>query len=247
MLTTPVEELGYKFYSIPGLQLAYALGRGSSCVAYFSKYDEKECVAKIFKKKERFENEKKIIQLVSKKCLPHVPTYVTDFFTNNEYMLVVTPVGQPVVPSQNGERTVGSDLANIVSVLRNAHSLGICHRDVKPDNIFIIDTDTRYVILNDWGSACLTEEKVLWQGTIGFADPCSEDPSEYVPSFAADLRALIRSAYVMWFNEFPPSDPKEVENFWAARFSFGTLWVKAIQAADELDYTLLQVIFMQLK
>ncbi len=44
-------------------------------------------------------------------------------------------------------------VAQLASALAQAHKLGIIHRDVKPDNVFVVDSDQLFVKLLDFGVA----------------------------------------------------------------------------------------------
>ena len=79
---------------------------------------------------------------------------------------------------------------HISAALQYIHGLNICHRDVKPDNIFM--SHGGIFLLSDFGSARkysgVTSES---PATIGFFPPevCGEEPTEHDPQ-KADLWAL---------------------------------------------------------
>jgi serine/threonine protein kinase len=120
---------------------------------------------------------------------------------------------------------------DLVKVLRIAHTkLGICHRDVKPANIFIYEDK---IILNDWGSACIAERPVLWEGTVGFY---TKYTGEHCPDFADDLIAFVKSAYLMLFNCCLPRT--DIDSFWNEHIvnNTNTVWYECYNHAKAKNY-----------
>jgi serine/threonine protein kinase len=122
-------------------------------------------------------------------------------------VLVVSPWADCVEPIPGGSSVDGQHIADLVRVLRIVHTrLQICHRDVKPWNIYIYNSN---IILSDWGSARSSLSPVTWEGTIGFYKGYI---GEQCPLPANDLIALLKSAYLMLFNCRMPVT--EIETFW---------------------------------
>ena len=58
----------------------------------------------------------------------------------------------------------------LIDLLKDIHSKGFCHRDIRPDNV--MRTDDGKLILIDWGFACAINETTFFAGTISF---CADD------------------------------------------------------------------------
>jgi eukaryotic-like serine/threonine-protein kinase len=92
-------------------------------------------------------------------------------------------------------------VAQVASALDEAHSLGIVHRDVKPDNIFVLDgDDDMRVKLLDFGVAkhTLSGRRITLRGTVvGTAHYMSPEQIESATDVdaRADLWALAVVAY----------------------------------------------------
>eukprot|EP01033_Poteriospumella_lacustris_P013185 gene13185-9448_t len=67
----------------------------------------------------------------------HVPVVVDSLELEQGPALFLRPVGNPVSPVKFGLRTNRPDYFSVLDVLQHAHGLGICHRDVRPQNIYI--------------------------------------------------------------------------------------------------------------
>ena len=93
---------------------------------------------------------------------------------------------------------------HIVEIVGEAHKIGLAHRDIKPANIIL--TASANLFLNDWGSASQIGEETSFEGTYGFYDfpYISTSGRRHRPTAEADLIALVRSAYLMIFNQQPP-------------------------------------------
>eukprot|EP00742_Colponemidia_sp_Colp-10_P004008 GILJ01004275.1.p1 GENE.GILJ01004275.1~~GILJ01004275.1.p1 ORF type:complete len:647 (+),score=74.74 GILJ01004275.1:60-2000(+) len=98
--------------------------------------------------------------------LPHVPRLVNEVRdANNQVVaLVMEPVGEPLrqwVANQDRKSShfddcIGHILNQLVEIVRNVHSKGWVHEDIRPSNIIISslsDTALPNVTLIDWGLA----------------------------------------------------------------------------------------------
>ena len=175
----------------------------------------------------------------------NVPVYVDHFSLDvlgGKKIMVVSPVGEPVLPIEGGKITHGGHWSNLVDVLHYVHQKGIAHRDVKPLNIYLHKNE---IILNDWGSSCLLGSDVPFVGTVGY---CYMDWKEgdVVPSVASDLVGLVRSVFSMMTRQVPPTYPEMVEDYWTKCFRSETYWVEAMNYAVEGNHDGLRSILSKL-
>ncbi len=144
----------------------------------------------------------------------NVPTVIEQrVVVCNRPALIISPAGNKVLPVRNGVRANATDFVKLLQVLVHAHILNICHRDVKPENMFK-DKNGR-IILNDWSSAASTGVPVLWAGTEPFYTKGEGDL--HTPQPQDDLVALVISVYVIYTNGRPPANIEHVMNcseFW---------------------------------
>jgi serine/threonine protein kinase len=146
--------------------------------------------------------------------------------------LIVAPAAHKVHPVPGGMCTNRRDYVQLVCVLQQAHALGLCHRDVKPENIFKADGT---VTLNDWGSAAATGEEVVWTGTEPLYSKPPRGQKRHRPHPAEDLVALVRSVYLMYRADQDLS-----------RIRSSPMWSEALDAAEALNYTAVVTFFSRL-
>ena len=162
-------------------------------------------------------------------------------------VLVVGPVGSPVRPVSGGRPVCGRQLADLVQPLETAHRLGIVHRDVKLQNIFLHGNDgEERIFLNDWGSSCALNSRQMFVGTYGYCDSRVPGQALVLCSAEADLRGLVRTAFAMYTGLAPPHDCELAERFWAERFRQDSIWQRGMECAKLLRYDDLRALFMQL-
>jgi eukaryotic-like serine/threonine-protein kinase len=96
-------------------------------------------------------------------------------------------------------------LADISRVLASAHAAGVVHRDLKLDNVFVLEGDARRIKVLDWGVAKILGEedplKGMIAGTLTYVAPEQIRGEEL--TCAADVYALGVLAYQL-FGGAPP-------------------------------------------
>jgi serine/threonine-protein kinase len=117
-------------------------------------------------------------------------------------------------------REVGIVVGQVAKVLHRAHVLGIIHRDIKPDNIFLIDSDYElFVKVLDFGIAKqmrLSRNEVTKTGVV-VGTPEFMSPEQAVSSKHIDHRSDIYSLAVVAYYALTrrvPFDPMAVEPIW---------------------------------
>jgi eukaryotic-like serine/threonine-protein kinase len=101
-------------------------------------------------------------------------------------------------------------VSQVASVLDKAHAAGIVHRDIKPDNVFLVEGERElFVKVLDFGVAKLTRGGGQQVTTAGMAigTPAYMSPEQVLRegqvTFRADLWALAVTAYEMLTGEVP--------------------------------------------
>ena len=92
----------------------------------------------------------------------------------------------------------GRMVVDLVSLLKVAHTAGVIHRDVRPDNIMV--DEKGFVYLIDWGCACLLDgssQAPVFEGTFRFASDTALSAAisgiNRAPEAKDDLESLVRS------------------------------------------------------
>eukprot|EP01033_Poteriospumella_lacustris_P015275 gene15275-10922_t len=142
--------------------------------------------------------------------------------------LLVTAVGRPVLPVKGGVRACVSDYLHLLTALEHAHGRGICHRDVKPQNIFIDDRGV--VFLNDWGSAAETGKLTPWTGTEYVYTPRD---GAHRPLPAEDLVAFVRTIFLLYTGLSPSALAERC-------MAYSEFWREALRLANLCDYDALR-------
>jgi serine/threonine protein kinase len=187
---------------------------------------------KIFEERNRHMRDHEVDVLNRLRMNSNVPSIVRPFLDICEQpALIVSPVGKKVSPLEGGLKTNKTDFVQLLQVLVHAHSLKICHRDVKPHNMFK-DPHGR-IILNDWSSAADMNQPVPWVGTEPFYQRVNGDRC---PQPVDDLVALVRSVFIMYTNSFPDGDIEHI-------MSLSNLWCEALRLARLSDINGLRTFF----
>jgi serine/threonine-protein kinase len=113
-------------------------------------------------------------------------------------------------------------VSQVAKVLHRAHSHGIVHRDIKPDNIYLIDSDYElFAKVLDFGIAKQTNPELVGQGVtktgIVVGTPEFMSPEQAVSSkdidYRSDLYSLAVVAYYMLTADLP-FDTEAAEPVW---------------------------------
>jgi serine/threonine-protein kinase len=101
-------------------------------------------------------------------------------------------------------RDTGEILSQCCKALARAHALGIVHRDIKPDNIFLVNTEEDiFVKILDFGIAKISDPAAGFQMTSTGAmmgTPYYMSPEQFVNSKAVDGRADLWSLAVVVYH-----------------------------------------------
>ena len=111
-----------------------------------------------------------------------------------------------------GESAVRQILVSLLSVLDYVHSEGIIHRDIKPDNIIIRESDGKPVLI-DFGAVKETmvtvvnsPDKITPPIVIGTPGFMSWEQADGRPVYASDLYSLGLTAIYLLTGKQPPLD-----------------------------------------
>jgi eukaryotic-like serine/threonine-protein kinase len=108
----------------------------------------------------------------------------------------------------NGElsdREIGEIGADLCEALDHAHSRGVVHRDIKPQNVQVTDTEPRAKLM-DFGIARLADDPGLTHtgdvvGTLAYMSPEQAEGRPAGPE--ADVYSLALTLYECWSGENP--------------------------------------------
>jgi len=162
---------------------------------------------------------------------PHV-THVTDVdqtADGSPYLVMELLHGEPLQQAMDRMGKLPPDQAvnfalQILSGLESAHAIGVVHRDLKPDNVFIVPASGGPLLkLIDFGIAKLRAstafQKGLTRAGVIMGTPEYMAPEQLFAAENVDLRADLYSLGVILFEMLSgrrPSDGDEVEQIVAS-------------------------------
>ena len=254
LLMADASTLGYVNPKVKGVTLTQPLGRGGSASVYEGMTtDETDdaVVVKVYDEErvDSFSAEKSALEKLN--GIDNVPNLFRVGKLENKVegtyneVLLVKPVGKPVLLVCEGLPVNGAHLKSLVVAIQKAHEKDLVHRDLKPENVFLHNNE---IILNDWSSSVDAEaHPAEWEGTTGYSVHYSEKEFTKLSPKARDLVNLVRCAHVLLFKEKPPATADKVEEYWKKCFREGTLWADAILQAQSVNYEALGTILSSLK
>jgi serine/threonine protein kinase len=103
------------------------------------------------------------------------------------------------------DREIGEIGADLCEALDHAHSRGVIHRDIKPQNVQVVDGQPRAKLM-DFGIALVADAAGLTQtgdvvGTLAYMSPEQAEGQEAGPE--ADVYSLALTLYECWSGENP--------------------------------------------
>ena len=242
------EVLGFKTITVEGWQLGDWLGSGATSSAFAAASNDgaiPSAVCKIYtcggegEAIERRDNELRALTMLrDNEWTPKVAADIrTTAGDRSMPVLLVTPRGERL--GIDGVRLPISAFSKLVGTLHTSHSLGLCHIDVCPDNMFAVkmeETGQYFVLLNDWGSSMTFEE-------VAAADSFPTHKLYYdVSNMGAgeDLAALVRSVFVLTQCTFSPVETvAELDSHMRQQWS----WGDALDSALKRDYKAVERFF----
>jgi serine/threonine-protein kinase len=153
---------------------------------------------------------------------PHVVT-ILDYATTARgvpYIVMELLEGEDLETRLRGGRRLGLEessrvLVQICKALSKAHALGIVHRDIKPDNVFLVDHEGEsFIKVLDFGIAKdeRRDQNVTAAGTT-MGTPSFMSPEQLFRPKEVDLRSDLWSAAVVVYRCLTGRLPFECDNF----------------------------------
>lgn len=150
-------------------------------------------------RRDRFEQE---IASLSRLRSSHIPR-VVDYAIGEVSYLVTPYAGQDLtrLPDVVEPKALLERFRGIVVAVRDAHSQGVIHRDIKPNNVIVDEAETPFLV--DFGICAMEDSEVVLTTTVegfgnrSFAPPECEAGSVDVASEASDVYSLGKLLYWM--------------------------------------------------
>lgn len=223
-----------------GYRLVHFLGRGGQCDVYEgvnNTHGVSRHVVKIHHHVTSCKTERDVLKILNDNQVGNVPEILEEVGEN--YNIMTHPKLETIRPVGKSEIS-GEEVCKIITVVEKAHKLGVIHRDIKPDNIFMKDGE---IYLNDWSSAIqiAASSNAHYVGTPAYYAKDNNN-SNYVPMPKHDNIAIVKTAYCSFFGVSPPSN---YQAFWS-RFDSG-VWEELITHANNCDYETMRKTFINLK
>lgn len=196
ILTKSSEELGLDFPTIKSsetndlVQITSLIGEGATSTVYAANFRGQQGVLKLLKPgfENRADHEYNILKHeLEKENLKGIPSAVT-MICNGALFFAEELTYVNILNSEQ--------CTELIDILKNAHSAGVVHRDVRPDNI--MQSLNGQVFLIDWGFAYRLSEQSIppFEGTFRYASDDVLDSaiisSERAPQPKDDLHSLAR-------------------------------------------------------
>jgi len=234
------------------VSLGTFLGSGASS-RVFSVYDKPQVVKIYSNLSSRTEDavcEARNLRRVSD--IPHVPRLIEE----GEGALILEPRAHEIIPGSLQRKHV----LQILDVLKQTHSLGLVHRDLRPSNLLLVIGQEDDILLNDWGAAADRDVPAPYSGTLWHASErvlknLLQGEFEFAPNPSDDLESLVKTVFVLVFprSAAPPAFPTPFEQshaqtvleWWQAR-ALPPFWQKLLEDARASKYEELRIKFSRI-
>lgn len=237
MLIAPIEDLGFVTFDVPNWRLLDGLGRGrfSSVFSCRSTQSDEVVVLKVFwgNIMHMATTERAVLTALSEGGVTNIPSFKELHCFDKFYALILTPLGIPVLPCPVSADVTPSMLVALLNVVQMAHNLNWIHRDIKPDNIYLVRADPSRIVLNDWSSAVPANVECDYVGTRLFGDGPGAN-KKHTPDQRLDLRSLVKTAFCLSKQRMPTveDDDEAVQQYWTLVERQSPLFLKAMNFAD---------------
>ena len=168
--------------------------------------------------KERFESEKRILEMLSQKLTPYVPVLLDWYEDDDQIFLIESLIdGKPLsvrTEAPRSEEEVVTIARKVLKILQYLHHSNIVYMDVKPSNLFVNEVGDIYLI--DFNiSKILNDPYALdaKMGTLRFAAPevYARSATSVHVGFPTDIYSLGRTMECLLcpekFNQMDASAP----------------------------------------
>jgi predicted nuclease of predicted toxin-antitoxin system len=189
-----------------------------------------------------------------------VPTLEMVSFDPSQQILVLSPVASRLY--KGGDRPKLEYFEDLVDDLSKLHTLGLVHRDIRPDNlIYILIGELERLVLIDWSSSVYEDMKVPFEGTVRYASDdvlhqLIRNETEIVYTHKDDMCSLVKVFLGRFLClETQLSNIKEdsisilsskVLEIWK-EVIYNNPWVNEFfKAAKEMDYILLKIFMREI-
>jgi serine/threonine protein kinase len=226
---------------------------------------------KVFKSKKSFEQETKMLRLLSQHAVPHVPRLYgvgpassssSTAATSSSHHFVASPVGRKMA---RGSFEVLQAAGLLCDCLKAAHTTArVVHRDVRACNIVLVPTDppafdSTGVVLLDWACAATLKgsgetECIDYEGTVHFASVAvlqklKDGDRSLVYKPADDLESLVYTVFGLMHQapalQLVKTDYGGILKAWQASAIKYPLLAERLALARACDYTELQKSFLK--
>jgi len=149
--------------------------------------------------------------------------YLASFAEDSLYFMVMERCSKSLMERldemyDSSEKDLVGIFRQMLLGIEHCHSVGIVHRDIKPDNFLFTDRESKIVKLCDFGLAELIPRIGKLCGTFGTSPyMCPEMLNDEGYNEKADIWSLGATSYLILFGEFPympkdvnPHDMKEM-------------------------------------
>ena len=189
---------------VGNFEVVQVIGRGKSCVVYLGRHPmlEREVAIKILsphlalreRMRRRFLSE---ARTAARLAHPNIVAVLDcgELPDRTPYFVMERLRGRTLASALRGKEPMSAAevmplVEQLGGALDRAHQAGVVHRDLRPDNVFLLDGDTLRLKLLDFGIAKMmeTDQGQELATTTGFL---VHDPSYLAPEQAADDRRRI--------------------------------------------------------
>jgi len=237
LLIAPIEDLGFVTFDVPNWRLLDGLGRGrfSSVFSCRSTQSDEVVVLKVFRGNimHMATTERNVLTSLSEGGVANIPSFKELHLFADFHALILTPLGIPVLPCPVSADVTPNMLVALLNVVQMAHNLNWIHRDIKPDNIYLVRADTSRIVLNDWSSAVPANVECDYVGTRLFGDGPGAN-KKHTPDQRLDLRSLVKTAFCLSKQRMPTVEDNDgaVQQYWNRVKLQSPLFRKAMDLAD---------------